>query len=54
MNTLQRPLFFDPVLGELRFDVPYNSCDNIPGSIKWPMGVQRENKKYDYYFLKDK
>ena len=49
MNTLQeRPLFFDPVSGELRFDIPYNSCDNIPGSIKWPMEVQRENKKYGF------
>lgn len=43
-----RPLYFNPVSGDLRFDIDYDVPDNIPASINWPMDKQRQNKKYGF------
>ncbi len=44
----ERCLFFDPVSGEIRFDLAYPSPDSIPESICWPMDRQRQNKRYGF------
>lgn len=43
-----RSLYFDPISGEMRFDIDYQMPDNIPNSISWPMNLQRHNKKYGF------
>lgn len=43
-----RQLFFNPVSGELRFDVPYPKCNDIPRQIAWPGEQQRFNKPYGF------
>lgn len=47
-NTPERELFFNPISGELRFDLEYDCPDHIPENISWPMDQQRQNKKYGF------
>lgn len=48
MVSEKRQLFFDPITGGMRFDLDYLVPDNIPEKIKWPMSLQRENKKFGF------
>jgi uncharacterized protein len=44
----ERQVYFDPVLGEMRFDKAYPEYDNILEQICWPIEQQRANKKYGF------
>lgn len=44
----ERRLYFDPVNGQIRFDLSYPIPSSIPASIQWPMELQRQNKCYGF------
>lgn len=46
--TEKRQVFFNPVSGELRLDLPYPDCQNIPNSIYWPNENQRGAKEVGF------
>lgn len=47
-NNCDRVLYFNPVSGDIRFDVDFAIPPSIPQSIVWPMDAQREFKRYGF------